>query len=238
MKSQSFLIFSVAVVLTSILTVLFYFGYLRFNYPSYQTYPIRGIDISHHQGEIDWEKLAEEKLDFVFMKATEGATYVDPKFSQNWQAAQEKGYAVGAYHFYRLCKTGKEQAENIIKVVPKDSDLPPVLDLEYYGNCHTELSKSEIVKEIKNCIQILEDHYGEAPILYVMADFYRAYVMNDFKSNPIWFRNIWSKPRLRDQREWTFWQYSNRGRLAGIDGYVDLNVFKASEEEFYRFMEP
>jgi lysozyme len=146
--------------LTLLVGSLFYFGYLRFNYPSKEKYPIQGIDISHHQGDIDWAKLKTEGLHFCFIKATEGGDYKDPKFNENWNNSIKIGYATGAYHFYRLCKTGEEQAQNFISTVPKISNaLPPVLDLEFGGNCNAEKSKTQIITEIQTCLQLLEQHY-------------------------------------------------------------------------------
>ncbi len=203
--------------------IMLYKGYLRFNYPSTTTYPIRGIDISHHQGSIDWDELAKEKLDFVFIKSTEGGDFVDPLFSNNWKAARDGGYKVGAYHFYRLCKSGKEQAANIIKHVPLDGDLGPVLDLEFGANCATNQSKEEVLQEIRTCLKLLEEHYTTPPILYVTREFYEAYVKNEFEDYSLWIRSIYGKPSIPEA--WDFWQYGNRGHLRGIKGYVDLNVY-------------
>ncbi|MEO0899275.1 MAG: GH25 family lysozyme [Bacteroidota bacterium] len=236
MKTTYVRIILLILLVLSLVGFLFYQGYVRLNYPSPHTYPIRGIDISYHQGEINWKELEKEDVDFVFIKATEGQTYVDPKFKENWENARQQGYYVGAYHFYRRCKTGFEQAENIIRTVPKgDGMLPIVLDLEFYGNCETDKPKEQIVQEIKGCIQQVKAHYGQMPILYVMTDFYKQYLIHDFQTNPIWIRNIVSGPSLPDREDWAFWQYSNRGRMAGIEGFVDLNVFHGSEEEIKSF---
>ena len=81
-------------------------------------------------------KISPEKFQFVYLKATEGGDYKDSKFQENWLKAREHGFHVGAYHFYRLCRDGKTQADNFIATVPNKADaLPPVIDLEYDGNC-------------------------------------------------------------------------------------------------------
>ena len=109
-------------------------GYLRFNYPGRKAFPVRGIDISHHQKKINWEKLRSEKINFVIIKATEGVDYQDPNFSVNWNKSLKEGYETGAYHFYRLCRSGNEQAGNFINTVPKsEMTLPPFVDLEYHA---------------------------------------------------------------------------------------------------------
>ena len=211
-------------------------GYIRFNYPSQKLYPVRGIDISHHQGEINWNLLAQEGIDFIFIKATEGGDFTDPKFKENWENAIHQGYKVGAYHFYRLCKTGKEQATNIIQTVPREKGrLPVVLDLEFGGNCETNQSPEQIISQIQECLDKLENHYDQVPILYVTTEFYEKYVSSEFKKYPVWIRDVFSSPKFDDNRKWTFWQFANRGHCKGIEGYVDLNVFYGTREEWEGF---
>jgi lysozyme len=224
--------------LASILVVfLFFKGYVRFNYPSFEEYPIQGIDISHHQGEIEWDKIPKENVSFVFMKATEGGDYVDPKFAENWKNARSRQFPVGAYHFYRLCKSGVEQANNFIATVPReDKQLPPVIDLEFGGNCETDKSEEQILREIQEFMELIQAHYGQTPIIYATKEFYEDYLQNRFKENPIWIRDIYRKPALVDEKEWILWQFANRGHLEGIDFYVDLNVFNGNREDFEEFV--
>ena len=218
-----------------ITVLLFYYGILQFNYPSKNKFPVRGIDISHHQGEINWAELKTENIKFVFIKATEGGDFKDQKFQDNWSNAKKDNYHVGAYHFYRVCKNGEEQASNFIQVVPKNADnLPPVVDLEFVGNYNTNKTKEQIQLEILNCLNILENYYEQIPILYVTEEFYKEYINNKFSKYPIWFRSIYHKPKLSEIKEWTFWQYSNRAHLKGIDGHVDLNVFNGHIQELIK----
>ncbi|MBK7383746.1 MAG: glycoside hydrolase family 25 protein [Flavobacteriales bacterium] len=212
---------------------LIYFGFLRANYPSSSTYPVRGIDVSHHQGTIDWETLASERFSFVFIKATEGVDYVDPEFIGNWAAAKQNGNVVGAYHFFLTCRPGLEQAEHFIRTAPLEApSLPPVIDLEYVGYCDRTPKREEVIQEIQACVDRLNDHYGRAPILYVTQDFYSEYIINRFSECPLWIRDIVGKPQLPDGRDWTFWQFANRGHAKGIDGFVDLNVFHGDNTAF------
>lgn len=214
---------------------LLFKGYIRFNYPSKSSYPIKGIDISHHQGDINWSELIKEDISFVFIKATEGGDYKDPKFDINWKNTRKNNLPVGAYHFYRLCKNGIEQAENFISTVPNLKDnLPPVIDLEYGGNCQTEKSIDLILSEIQAFMTSLENHYGKTPIIYITQEFYNDYLQNKFLNNPIWVRDIFKEPKIKN-RPWTFWQYANRAHLDGVDMYIDLNVFQGSADEFETF---
>jgi lysozyme len=112
--------------------VLYMNGYWYFNYPSKNKYPVRGIDVSHHQGKIDWLKVKGEEIHFVFIKATEGSSHKDTEFNRNWNGATGAGLIKGAYHYFSFCKPGIEQAQNFINTVPVNSGaLPPVIDFEF-----------------------------------------------------------------------------------------------------------
>ncbi len=224
----------VGVILScGIIAFLFYKGYLRFNYPSSEEFPIIGIDLSHHQGNINWNKLKDENISFIFIKATEGADFKDPKFKYNWNNAKRYGYSVGAYHFYRLCKTGIEQANNFIETVPKEpGSLPPAIDLEFGANCKTDKSGLLIIKEIGDFIATITKYYGQEPIIYSTKEFYSDYLINNFRQCPVWIRDIYSHPMLPDNRGWTIWQFANRGHLNGINGFIDLNVYYSNRKQF------
>jgi lysozyme len=208
-----------------LLAYLLFIGRIRFNYPDKDEFPIVGIDVSHHQGEIRWEELRTENISFVIVKATEGGDYKDPRFKKNWTKSKEEGYRTGAYHFYRVCKDGKEQAKNFIETVPSEPDnLPPTIDLEFGGNCKTDKTKDQIISEVNEFLDIVETHYKRRPIIYVTHEFYDEYMVDQFKDCPIWIRDIFKRPVLSDKREWLIWQFANRAHLKGIDMYVDLNV--------------
>lgn len=229
-----FFVGSVTILVALFFGYLFSIGRIRFNYPDKTEFPIWGIDISHHQGTIDWEELRQEKLSFVVIKATEGGDYIDPRFAENWANSNREGYRTGAYHFYRLCKDGKEQAANFVKTVPKTHDnLPPTVDLEFGGNCGTTKTKEQILSEVKEFLDVLENHFQEKPIIYVTREFYDAYLIKQLMDYPIWIRDIFKRPSLEKGREWSIWQFANRGHLKGIETYVDLNVWngKSMDED-------
>lgn len=207
-------------------------GYIRFNYPDKDEFPIRGIDISHHQGEIRWPELRQEHISFVIIKATEGGDYKDPLFLENWAKSKAEGYHTGAYHFYRICKDGQEQAKNFLETVPNEADnLPPTVDLEFGGNCKTDKSQDQILKEVNQFLGILEAHYKKRPIIYATNEFYTQILAGNVGRYPIWIRDIYKRPVLSDGKEWHIWQFANRGHLSGIDTYVDLNVLNGKSAE-------
>ncbi len=235
---KKYILYTLTIILLTILIsgalyTAFSKGYIRLNYPSFEEYPVQGIDVSHHQQKINWGKLDKKTVQFAFIKATEGGNHKDSLFQENWREAIKNNIPVGAYHFFTFCKGGEEQARNYIHYVPKDSiDLPPIIDLEYGGNCQESNRKEDILEEIAKYLEIVEDHYKHKVIIYTTNEFYRTYMVNQFPENPIWIRDILSKPNLPDGRKWLFWQYSNRGRIEGINTIVDLNAFHGSKEEF------
>ncbi|WP_124726706.1 GH25 family lysozyme [Staphylospora marina] len=204
-------------------------GYIWHNELFAMPYEVRGLDVSHYQGRIDWERVGkDEDIRFVFIKATEGKTLVDRRFRENWSGAKAQGLKVGAYHFFTTKSTGLEQAENFIRTVPKEPDsLPPVIDVEI----HLGHDRNNIRNELETLRSSLEKHYGKAPVFYVTYDTWRTYISRDFGEHPVWIRDIYTHPDL-DGKEWLFWQYANRGHVDGIDTWVDLNAFRGSLEDF------
>lgn len=212
-------------------------GFLKFNYPSNEKYSIRGIDISHHQGNIDWDLINKEKIKFVYIKATEGANYKDEKFYYNWREAKRHGIATGAYHFFTFCKTGQEQAENFIKTVPNESNsLPPVIDLEFIGNCKNFKTKKQIIDDIVIVEKMLSSFYNKKTIFYTTKEFHEYYLSNIFLTNPLWYRDVFNEPKV-DNKKIIFWQYWHHGRVDGIKTPVDLNVFNGREKNFKKLVD-
>jgi lysozyme len=221
--------------------LLFYNGIIAIHDPDRQQFPVRGIDISAHQRQINWPQLAAaqpaEKTDFVIIKATEGGDFKDSRFAENWQNAKKAGIVRGAYHFFTFCKPGKNQAQNFIATVPVEGQtLPPTVDLEFSGNCQQHPTPTQLQQELTEYLQAIQKTYQQTPILYVTHEFYDAYLQNKFTDYPIWISNFYTAPRLSDQRPWTFWQYSERGKIAGVKGLIDRNVFNGSRSQFQQLL--
>ncbi|MBN1469613.1 MAG: glycoside hydrolase family 25 protein [Fusobacteriaceae bacterium] len=239
MKKMLIILITVLFLLIIVTSELINKGYIWFVYPGKSKYPVRGIDVSHHQGDIDWDKVKNSNFKFVFIKATEGHDFVDEDFIDNWNNSKEIGLIRGAYHFYSLRIQGKEQAENFIKNVPKEKDmLPPVIDLEFGGNSRMRPLKNEFKKELLSYINEVENYYNKKPIFYTTYTFFKAYLKDDedLLKYDIWIRNIYYKPRMFGNKKWLFWQYNSRGRVAGIKGFVDLNVFAYNDEQFEKLL--
>jgi lysozyme len=193
-------------------------------HPSERRFPVQGIDVSHHQGTIAWAKLPSQGVRFAWIKASEGGDGRDPLFARNWQESARAGVRRGAYHFFTLCRSGADQAANFIAAVPVDrSALRPAVDLEYLGNCAVRPAPARVRAELAGFLARVEPHYGRRAILYVTAEFDRAYGIGAAFDRPVWLRSLVRRPRYGTRR-WTLWQVSNFRRLDGIAGRVDWNV--------------
>lgn len=200
------------------------------------TYPdgkVRGIDISHYQGEIDWEKLRNVQIQgapisFVFIKATQGTDIWDENFNQNFYNARKNDIVRGAYHYFSPFTPGKEQARFFCKLVQLDeNDLPPVLDVEETGRYSTK----QLQREVLEWMDYVEKHYGVTPILYTSYKFKTTHLNTPaFDKYPYWIAHYYVDT-LEYQGKWAFWQHTDAGKMDGINGYVDINIFNGDYQD-------
>lgn len=203
--------------------------------PDPRLYPVRGIDVSHHQGAIDWPAVAGDGIRFAYLKASEGGDYVDPDFAANNAAAHAAGIRFGAYHFFTFCRPGSDQARHFLAVLRAGdaSDvtptvLPPVVDLEFGGNCGARPAPAALQAELTRFLEIVEGELGQKAMFYTTDDFdaaYGAVLLPRLR----WRRSLF---RLPAEPGWVFWQYHNAGHVAGISGRIDLDVYCGDEERW------
>ena len=195
-------------------------------------YEIHGIDISHHQGEIDWDELRdkglinESPIRFVMIKATEGASRVDENFRNNFYQAREHGFTRGAYHFYSVLSSAQNQAAFYIRNVKLEKgDLPPILDVESKPKNQTDKAfKASVLQWLR----IVEKHYGLPPIIYTYHKFKERYLSDpEFDEYPYWIAHYYVD-KITYKGQWKFWQHTDVGRLPGIEGNVDFNIYNGS----------
>lgn len=204
-----------------------FYAYYRGFSPDRSDYPLRGIDVSHHQGVIDWRRVAADDVAFAIIKATEGGNHVDTRFAANLAAARQAGLAVGAYHFFTLCRPGAVQARNFLATVPADGpQLPPVVDIEFGGNCPQRPSRDEFAAELDSFLTPVEAAFGRPAILYAIGEALDVYG-SILPKRQRWVRSLVMHPGHAD---WIYWQYQNRGSVAGIEGPVDLDVLQGGPE--------
>jgi lysozyme len=143
--------------------------------------------VSHHQDEIDWERVADDDMSFVYSKATEGDDHIDRRLLENWNGANVAGLERGAYHFFTLCTDGRSQAEHFVRVVPSDDDaLPPAVDLELAGNCAARSPNAQVRRELDAFLSVVEAAFGRRAVLYVGDDFERQYPIRQALDRPLW----------------------------------------------------
>ena len=189
-------------------------------------FEVHGIDVSHYQSRINWSKVVDQDIQFAFVKASEGANFSDSLYCHNWTEMKSAGLRRGAYHFYRPTISPELQVANFAsRVELSEGDLPPVLDVEVLDG----VSKARLIAGITTWLYATEIKYGIRPIIYTNIKFYNKYLAGHFNEYPMWIARYNDRePRLACGRDWQFWQYGNRGRLNGIYGDVDFNVFRGT----------
>jgi lysozyme len=186
---------------------------------------VRGIDVSHYQGTINWRAVARDNVAFAYVKATEGMDGRDGEFARNWRGARLAGVRVGAYHYFIFCRSARAQARNFLAVAPRTAGaLPPAVDLEPARSCRGRLGGEEVRKELTAYLTIVEARQHQRAVLYVTPQFYAAYGRY-LPRRTMWRRSI--SLTSTPTGSWTYWQYRSRGRVTGIRTHVDLNLVRA-----------
>lgn len=204
-------------------------------------YSIHGIDISHYQNEVNWEKLqAIDQLgdtirfQFAFIKATEGLLIEDNMFDEHWEDAKDHDVVRGAYHYFLPDRNAKVQATNFITSVKLEKgDLPPVVDVEETRG----KTKAEVVAGLKIFLKEIQTHYKVRPIIYSNYNFIEDYLADDFKMYPFWMAHYYHDDMVPlDSIQFLFWQHSDKSDLLGVNGNTDANVFTGDKYEFKKLL--
>lgn len=186
---------------------------------------IHGIDISHYQGNVFWETVGNNsKMYYVYLKATEGGDLIDAKYEQNIQLAHRYGLKVGSYHFYRAKTPQETQLRNFMaQCRPGEQDLLPMIDVETKSGLSNEAFRDSLSK----FLMLVEQKYKQKPLIYTGANFYdhilSGGMLDDYKIMIAQYTE--KEPVLVDGRDITMWQYTGKGRLNGVNGYIDKSRF-------------
>lgn len=185
-----------------------------------------GIDISHHQQGINWDKFEKTLPAFVFLKATEGSTHHDTRYREYKAKLKEKGIPTGAYHFFSYKSGGIAQAKHFLDFAKLEKgDFPPVLDTEFTLGMP---DKEKVRRELMVFIQYVEKETGVKPIIYCECDYYNKYLKGKLKDNyPLWISDFWRKPSCG----YVFWQKTDKYRHPAFKGTIDYNVFNGNVED-------
>lgn len=206
-------------------------------------YSVSGIDVAHYQGAIDWDRMESQGVDFAFIKATEGSSHVDSRFKENWEGVNDTDVLAGAYHFFSFDSAAETQAQLYIDTVGGlYGNLPPVIDVEYYGDKAVNPPEKEaLVSSLSEMLTILEEEYQVKPIIYTTYSVYFRYLKGNFDEYPLWIRNVYFEPGIEIGRDWMFWQHSDTAVMdgygdGGTEKYIDKNVFAGSFNELFSLL--
>ena len=189
---------------------------------------IHGIDLSHYQGNVFWEAVGQTKMAFVYLKATEGGNHIDAQSTQNIDLAHPSGIKVGSYHFYRPKVDQQTQLENFMtQCRPEDQDLIPMIDIESTGG----LSTTDFRDSLFVFLRLVEKAYKQKPLLYTGANFYDRYLLGLLGDYKVMIAQYTQRePTLKDDLDFVLWQYTGKGHLDGINGYVDKSRFMGDHQ--------
>lgn len=185
-----------------------------------------GIDVSHHQGEIDWKQVAQDnKIKFVYIKATQGTTITDRRYAENIRGARRRGLKCGSYHFLSSQTPVRKQFAHFKSVVKKrQQDLIPMVDVESEGV--RGWTKKQVCDSLALFCRLVKQQYGKSPLIYTQFKFYNTHLSPRFDRYFLFLgKYSWPQPRIKGSSRHNIWQYSEHGKIKGIKGYVDLDRF-------------
>ncbi|HEX8148171.1 MAG TPA: glycoside hydrolase family 25 protein [Pyrinomonadaceae bacterium] len=204
---------------------------------NYKEGDIRGVDVSHHQGVINWQKVSASGVVYAYTKATESIGFMDSRFATNFAGMKSNGILRGAYHFFRPKRDAKAQAENFIDVVKhvEPGDLPPALDVEVDDG----KTPGVIIKGVRTWLETVEQAFGRTPAIYTSASFWNSKLggTEEFGEHPLWVAHYTDKPKPAVPKGFaTFdiWQFtdSGAGAVNGITSTkLDLNRFNGTMDQ-------
>ena len=183
---------------------------------------VHGLDMSHYQGDVWWETVAtnsNHKLNYVYLKATEGRDLIDRRYYENIQAAKRNGMNVGSYHFYRPQTPQLEQLHNFrAQCRPQDQDLIPMVDIETTGGLNDYALQDSLLK----FLDLMTKEYGVRPLVYTYTNFYNKHLIGSLTGYKLFIAQYTARePVLNDGRDIFAWQYTGKGYINGVRGYVD-----------------
>jgi len=197
-------------------------------------YPVTGIDVSQHSGEIDFQEVLNQNIDFVYMKATEGGDYKDPFFENNYLNAKKHKLPLGTYHLFRYNVLGKTQAQNYLSSLENKSlELPLVADVEE-GRPGEKYEREFVIRELKIFIDELYKAGYKNVIIYMNKKNYSIFIDEELEKHQFWIAHLRKEPV--DNVNWLFWQHWHNRKMSGVEGFVDLNTFNGSREEWISFL--
>ena len=189
-----------------------------------------GLDVSNWQGNIDYAQVKSAGIEVVYIKASEGTTFKDPYFERNYANAKANGLKVGFYHFVTATnvQSAREQAQFFASVISgKTPDCKLAMDFEQFRG---GISVNEINEISKVFLETVQQLTGKEVVIYSnLNDAQRVFSRELANQYPLWVAYWGSESGLLNSssnwQNWEGWQYTSRGIVAGVNGYVDRNRF-------------
>lgn len=187
---------------------------------------LHGIDVSHYQGRVNWDEVAKDsKVNYVYLKATEGTNTIDDTYSYNFQECKRVGLKVGSYLFFRPHLSAKAQFELFVsRVDTKKQDLLPLIDAEAIKGVSDAVFQARLLE----LCDLFEKEYGKKPLIYTGKNFYNRHIHGNSRLRNYKFfiaAYAFDEPELYGNFDYLMWQYSATGRVRGIRGDVDMSRF-------------
>ena len=249
-KKQTTLIFIVSLILVSSVFLIIVDSIKKSSREQFHSfydskyghkYMVRGVDVSHHNGPVNWSQLKNEGITFSYLKSTEGISHIDRNYKSNYENSKQSNIKTGTYHFYTFGLDGEMQAHHFMRhAIVGSGDLIPAIDVEHSPANKYSNDKDYIKIVIDELIKLeyeMYEYYGVRPIIYTNKDCYKLYIKNHFPENLIWMSDLHNEPDLKDYN-WIFWQFSHTGNINGVSGDIDLNYFRYSFRQFNQFLMP
>ena len=200
----------------------------------------KGIDVSKFQGSVNWQEVKNAGISFAFARAIDDATgtTADPQFKHNWQGMKDNGIFRGAYYFLRTKKDMKSEADLFVSLVGElgEGDLPPVIDVETTDGATAE----QILDAIEQWMNVVEAALKREIMIYTFNPFWEHTLGNStrFNNRALWiaeFTNA-AEPKFPSAfPRFSFWQFTETGKISGVKGNVDLDRFNGSMNELRAF---
>jgi lysozyme len=184
---------------------------------------VLGIDISHHSGNVDWQRVKKQGFRFAYVKATEGVDNPDALFAAHWQALREAGLERGAYHFYVTEDDPVEQAKFFASRLRDDpGTLPPAVDIELLGNNTT----GDLTAKLLTFLRTVEQEIGVKPVIYTNSTFWDKNFKPEFSAYQLWMSEYGVKmPKVPfGWKRWLFWQTAKDRKVAGVEKSADISM--------------
>ncbi|HEX8672229.1 MAG TPA: GH25 family lysozyme [Longimicrobium sp.] len=206
---------------------------------------LEGVDVSHHNGVIQWKKAKDAGISFALIKATQGISFVDPKAQTNRAGCHAAGIVPGMYHFYRHDVDPVAQAAYFLQHIGQmqPGELPPAIDVEGPGDGAGPITypKTEVVNRVGEFVRSVRKAIGRAPLIYTYPSTWKEITGNSnafSDSYPLWIASYGvPQPKLiGGWTKYTFWQYTDQGTVSGIGSGVDRDRFNGDMNDLKAFM--